>query len=383
MTRNTAGLAGQLAAKPSKVIRPSQMGRFGLLAIVFLVTLGSWLTPDYSPPPRLPPASVALAGAAQSDMQLYIKIIARMEAGGSYYATVAAEHRAAGFPLKPFVTVRLPTLAWINTWLGPNLAIGVLAALIAAATAAWVPALELRQQVPPADKIAGKIAVGMMGLAMAVLLLSPFRHFHESWAAPLIALSIALQVRGFTVPAVIAGLCAVLIRELTLPFLLMMGGLALLDRNWRAAAGWAVAIGVAGLALTVHAHTLAAILLPDDLESQGWQGFGGWPFLVRAMQATTLLELFPAWVAKLVVPLSLFGWLMHRSAAALRVSGLMLGYALALLVFARDTNKYWAILLVPYLLAGLALVPGAVAAMLRPRVGARLNYSQIRFRGIS
>jgi hypothetical protein len=363
MTRNTAGLAGRLAATPGK-FSPPQMGRFALLAIMLLVTLGSWMTPDYSAPPRLPPVSVALPGAAQSDMQLYIKIIARTEAGGSYYEAVAAEHRAAGFPLKPFVTVRLPTLAWINVWLGPNLALGLLAAIVAAATAAWLPLLETRQQLAPRAKIADKIAVGLMGIAMAVLLLSPFLHFHESWAAPLIALSIALQVRGFTGPAIVAGLSAVLIRELTLPFLIMMGGLSLLDRNWREAAGWAMAICVAGLAFAVHAHTLAGILLPDDIESQGWQGLGGWPFLVRAVQATTLLELFPAWVAKLAVPLSLFGWLMHRSAAALRVSGLLLGYTLALLVFARDSNKYWAILLVPYVLAGLALVPGAVAELL-------------------
>jgi hypothetical protein len=82
---------------------------------------------------------------------------------------------------------------------------------------------------------------------------------------------------------------------------------------------------------------------------------GGWSFFLAAANNSSLLELLPVRVTAVVVPFSLFGWLAWRSAIALRVVGLMFGYATLLMLFARPDNIYWAILIEPFLLAGLSL----------------------------
>src|SRR5690606_29540631 len=45
------------------------------------------------------------------DSLLYRRIIEQVNAGQSYYPVVVDEHRQHRYPLRPFVTVRLPTLA--------------------------------------------------------------------------------------------------------------------------------------------------------------------------------------------------------------------------------------------------------------------------------
>src|SRR3546814_12079814 len=52
------------------------------------------------------------------DHALYARIAQRVAAGESYYTAAAAEHRSGHYPLRPFVTVRLPTLAHIVPPLG-------------------------------------------------------------------------------------------------------------------------------------------------------------------------------------------------------------------------------------------------------------------------
>src|SRR3546814_161898 len=62
--------------------------------------------------------------------------------------------------------------------------------------------------------------------------------FHEGWAALLIALSLALYRKDRWWPSVVLALLALMIRELALPFVLLMGGLALLSLNWREFFAW-------------------------------------------------------------------------------------------------------------------------------------------------
>ena len=58
-----------------------------------------------------PQPKVRASEAEQSDLDLYRDIIRRVGAGEAYYPVAADELRKGGYPLKPFVTFRLPTLA--------------------------------------------------------------------------------------------------------------------------------------------------------------------------------------------------------------------------------------------------------------------------------
>ena len=52
------------------------------------------------------------------DLALYDVAIARIEKGENYYHFIAEEHRKADYPGRPGLAVRLPTLAYLDAWLG-------------------------------------------------------------------------------------------------------------------------------------------------------------------------------------------------------------------------------------------------------------------------
>jgi hypothetical protein len=340
---------------------------FIVLALAMVASL--LLTPHTQPKPAaihvLPVPSVAAApvagpAAAMSDIILYQRITAAVANGESYYKAAAHHHRQNDFPLKPYVTVRPPTLAWLSAALGPQGTRLAMFALIGAVVMAWLGVL--RNAVP--SLLVRYAAFALLAESVLILGLNPFIHFHESWAALLIALALALRADRPAL-AITAGLLAVLLRELALPFLLIMAAAAALERRWPEVTGWALAVGLAAVAQLLHARAVAAVLLPADLSSQGWTGMGGWPFFLAATRNASLLELSPAWVAAIVLPLSVFGWLSWRSAIALRVTALLLCYALLLMGFARKDNIYWAVLIEPFLLAGLSFAAASLLQLAR------------------
>src|SRR3546814_3515006 len=83
--------------------------------------------------------------------------------------------------------------------------------------------------------------------------------FHEGWSALLIALSLALYRKDRWWPSVVLALLALLIRELALPFVLLMGGLALLSLNCRELFAWSAVTLICAIALWCHAHAVWSV----------------------------------------------------------------------------------------------------------------------------
>ena len=294
-----------------------------------------------------------------TDPALYQRVIDDVAAGQNYYDAVATEHRVGHFPLKPFVTVRLPTLALLSARLGPDVMRAMLVALIVMTVLAWRMALA-KQNVPRPIVYGSVIMIAGSG---AILALPVLGLFHESWAALLIALSLALR-RSINVAASVAlGLAALLVRETALPYALLMLALAAWDGRWREVAGWLSAILVFAAYLYLHALAVASVVKPDDLATQGWTGMGGWPLYLSTMAHSTPLAFLPQWVAAAVVPISLFGWAGWRSEIGLRGAGLLLGYGLMIALFARADTFYWGLLMTPLLLAGSVLAVPSLTAL--------------------
>jgi hypothetical protein len=331
-----------------------------VLATLVLLLIASLFSPSYVAPDQ-PPPQIAADGqpSGMSDTKLYKTIIARMSSGEGYYETMADEHRRHEFPLKPFITVRSPVLAWINASLGPTLTLGLFGLLIAATALSWMPLMAQMNRLG----FEGYLAFTAIVLSVMLLISGPFRFYHESWAAALIVISLGLWSQGRITLSVIAGLAAVLLRELAMPFLVMMAVLAAYDRRWSEAKAWSLGIGISCLAYWFHYQHVSALLLPGDLDSQGWSGRGGWPYLVATVKETSLMAFLPDWAIKLAIPLSLFGWMTCRSGVGLRITGLLLGYAAALMLFARDANMYWGILIMPLIVAGVAFAPAGIVVL--------------------
>src|SRR3546814_14202375 len=101
--------------------------------------------------------------------------------------------------------------------------------------------------------------------------------FHEGWAALLIALSLALYRKDRWWPSVVLALLALMIRELALPFVLLMGGLALASLNWREFFAWSAVTRSFAIALWFRAHAVWSVTTLSDqigrasCRERGWQ----------------------------------------------------------------------------------------------------------------
>jgi hypothetical protein len=290
------------------------------------------------------------------DLLLYNHIVTRVAAGDNYYRAAAEELRAGNYPLKPFVAFRLPTLALVAAWLGQP-ALQVLQYLMfAAMVAAWW----VRFDGAFTDNGRRLTAAMLAAAGVAVALSGKYLLLHEVWAGTLIALSLALHRPGRWGWSVATAALALAIRELALPFVLLMGTFALFRRGWREAAVWAAVILLFALAMSWHAGEVAKMVLPSDPASPGWATLGGWAGLLRTFHLTGPLRWAPMEVGAIAIVLALFGWASWKSQTGLAASLMYLGYGLSFMLFGRANNFYWGLMVTPAFLIGLAFLPQAL-----------------------
>ena len=319
----------------------------GLFAILAFAT---W-APEAAPAPKL------RASAAQpSDLQLYRDIIAGVQAGGGYYQVAAEAQRKGQYPLKPFYTFRLPTHATVYALFGERVMIVAIWLLCAGLMFVWW--MKLRSVLPLPLLGAAMILIGG---GLGGMLQPQTGLFHESWAALLLALMVAIRRPENPWPAIIVGGLALMIRELALPMILAMGGLALLEKRWREAAGWALIVVLFGIYMTLHAQWVSEVVLPSDPPSPGWSGLLGAQFALKSIAKVTFGIQMPDAVSAALLILSLFGWASVKTDWALRTTLLLLGYGALLALFARADTFYWALIPAPLAFVGLVFLPKALS----------------------
>lgn len=334
---------------------PRSQARIGIA--MFVLLLAACLTALGSPGPRPSAGSgsapnVAAADAAppgQTDLLLYQTIVDGVRSGSPYYSVAAETQRMGHYPLKPFFAIRLPTLAVVQAALSPVLANLLLLLLCVGTILAWVHRLR--------PETTGLVPLGIAGLLVVAGLyvnLDPsFAVFHEVWAGPLIALSLAVRRPGHWLPAVAFGLSAMLIRETALLYVAIMAGFAWVEGQRRETLGWLAAIAIFAVVLGVHAYAVALVTGPLDRVSQGWSGLEGFGFYVKLATISSGLDLVPQWLASLLLGTSLFGWIAWRDPTATRALAVFAAYAALIALLARSDNFYWALITTPLLLVGI------------------------------
>lgn len=362
-------------ARPSKPLWLTGPTRFaGLkrstarIALALLVVLlCASLTAIVSPGP--PPISHDPAQRTddQADVVLYESIVAGVRNGGDYYAVTAQSLRTGNYPLRPFVTFRLPTLATLQAALPPLVTILTLYLLTAAVMLAWFVRLRPAfARAPPLMIAIALLTGGMMAFVQPELV-----NFHEIWAGLLVALSLALRRRERWVEAVAFGLIAMLIRETAALYVGIMAVLAFAEGRRREAIGWGIAIAAFAVVVACHAHAVGLVVRPLDPASPGWAGMLGFGFFVKTMSLSTALLLAPTWFAALLVALTLFGWAAWNDDLALRAFTVFAGYAALLSLFGRTDTFYWGLMIAPTILVGLAFVPDALRDLITAAVDRR------------
>jgi len=335
----------------------------GLLVLLLLACLTALTVPD-------PAAVSGGSGASQSDqtdLMVYEKIVAGVKGGGDYYTVATDTLRAGGYPLRPFFTVRMPSLAVLQAALpawGPAALLYLLAAYVGLV---WV--LRLREALPRAVP---RIFAGVLLIGSMLAFLQPdLAAFHEIWAGLLIALSLGLRRPGRWVEAVALGLVAMLIRETAALYAVVMLAMAWLEGERREALGWFAALTLFAAALAAHAWAVTGVTGPLDPASPGWSGLLGFGFFVKAIALATALQLVPIAAAALIVGLCLFGWASWNDPLGLRMLVVFACYAALIGVFARLDTFYWALMVAPLFLVGLVFVPDGLRDLFRPSLDRR------------
>jgi hypothetical protein len=343
-----------------------------LFVLSALVPISRGLGRDFVP--SLIEGGPTKAKQRDDDLTVYDHVILRLQRGESYYPAVAAEHRLIGFPLTPGLAVRLPTLAWFYALIGEQgERIFAVLLLIAVLIVWW---RRLGQEPGANDRRV--LGVALIAFNAVLVLNVYFYRLHELPAGMLLAIAFGLHRPGKWFPAIVPAAAALAIRELALPFVLLLGAMALWRRDWRETAAWGLLALVFLIGLAVHLHLVAEQVRPGDYVSQSWfalRGLSGW---LEAMIFTTNLRYLPHYLAGPLVVLMLLGWAGWRSAAGNFGTLMFLGYGLAFMIAGRDENYYWGMMITPTLALGLMLAPMAAkslyeAAFARPGEQARIK----------
>jgi hypothetical protein len=301
------------------------------------------------------------SGDGYGDVDLYRETAARVAAGDNYYAAAIDAQLRHGYPTSPFMVVRLPTLTFVEAALGQ---VGTTVALIALAVLALL-AMAVRIDRAGVGRAEWLAAVGLLGANLALCALGPLAWFHDAWAGVLIVLAIALRSDRLWWASVGAGFAAVCVRELALPFLLVMVVLSWPRR--REALAWCGAVAAFACVYVLHALAVQAAQPANPAASNGWVGLGGWPFILASVATSSVLAVVPAVVGAILVPLALFGWLF--APAALRAAPLACAAFIAcFMVVGRADNTYWGLLYTALLLTGLAFAPRGLVATVRAAI---------------
>lgn len=303
-----------------------------------------------------PPAAAPAVSPGAGDVALYNRIVTHVRGGESYYPAAIREAREHNYPVRPFFTVRLPTLAWFLAAWPSDLAGRISLMILAAVTlVAWARRLARLQM--PALRYGFALLCLTSGIVPAFMPMA--LPMHEVWAGLLIALSMTLRRPNRWVAAVAIGTLAALTRELAVAYLLAMLAIALKERRFGEAAGWISGIAVFALAMTVHAGQVHQLVTAADPASQGWLQAGGWHFVLDTAQWNLLLSAAPNWVKAVVLPLALLG--LTASPVDQRLLLTVAGYTAAFTLVGRADNFYWGLLIAPLWPIGLASAPTALA----------------------
>jgi len=321
------------------------------LALVILLATSAWCltaTP--------PPIKTAKKGG-YTDVRLYHDIASEVAKGKPYHLAAAELHRQHHYPLKPFVTMRPPTLVWLAAKIGWAGLQTIAYGLSFMAMLAWVMAFERR--LDWTERVLVAVAVGA---ACSVVVNQGLMALHEYWAGWFTGIALAFVVgwpRQWWLALVPAAL-GLMVRELALPFVLLALAFAIVERRGREAAAWAALIVAFAIGMAIHAHEVAAILRPGDLSSPGWNAGQGFSAFLKAVIYTSPLQDLPLNLALLAAMLPLFGWLALAGRGGLFAVLFVVGDAVMISAFSRADTFYWGAIMLPHYFVGFALLPRAI-----------------------
>jgi hypothetical protein len=290
------------------------------------------------------------------DLQVYRNIVTRVHGGESYYDAAGDELRSNGYPTASVFNWRPPAYAWLIGNLPAPVWGQVLLCGLALVT------LLLAYNAVQQD---GKV---WRAVAAVLLLLGVFQWCvdgdaflsQELWAGVLIALSVCAYALGWWEIGLGAGLAALFLRELAIPYCVIAAAFAWKEGRRKEALLWAVGFSLYALFLAYHVVQVNKHLTAADRSPASWVQFGGLFFILKTCRMNVFLFSLPAWVSAIYLPLALLGLFGWRGVTALRVSLTVAAYLAAFAIVGQPFNDYWGLLCAALLPFGIVWAPAAI-----------------------
>ena len=335
----------------------TRLPRWGAASVlVLLAALMVWSAFAGASPQMSGPTQIQTnAEPSDGDLVLYARISQRVAAGEPYYAVAMEEQRAGDYPTRPFVTVRLPTLAWLHSMIGVG---GVRMFCLALLLGSLVG---LHQRLPSILPVPERVsALFMLALGGAAVAAPLAGLLHEVLAGLLLTLAFTLYTPERWWPSLLVAGLALAVRELAAPFVLLWLTFAMAGKRWREVAALCSLLLIFAAGMYLHYHGVEMRRSIDDSASQGWNGMMGLALPLMALSRLTALLVFPAMLAAPLAILPLVGWLGLGGRMGLFAVLWFAGYFTAMALFARPENFYWVQLTLPAYMAGMAFAPRAI-----------------------
>jgi len=296
-----------------------------------------------------------------SDLRLYRRIVECVHAREDYYEAAGREMRAVGYPTGSIFNWRPPLYAWlIGSLPTPTWAQAILA-MIAVFTTLLAWTIMLRE----GGRI--RVAVGILPLIGAFSWCIDGDAFfsQELWAGTLVCLSIGAYARNRWQEGQAAGLFALFLRELAMPYCLMALFLAWRQQRRTEIAGWLIGLGLYGIYMALHVLSVRERILPEDRLPASWIQFGGAAFLLVTCRMNAYLFNLPLWASALYLPLALLGLVGWRGETGERLALTAGVYVAAFAIVGQPFNDYWGLITAPLLACGIAAAPEALYDLFR------------------
>lgn len=297
-----------------------------------------------------------------SDWHFYRRVVAAVRAGGNYYEVVPAELKKIDFQPFSVFNYRPPLYAWSLAALPEEYAQLLLGALALVTLLAAFAALQ--QEAGTMAACAGVLLLSS-GLLWCVVPLAIYAH--ELWTGMLMTLSVAAYGLGRRLPGMAAGLVALFLRELTLPYCLIAAFLAIRQRQRTEIVGWVIGFVLYAAYMTMHLRAVWQIMPAQTTRNTlEWLQFGGIPFLLSTTQMNFFLILFlPEWMTAVYLPLVLLGLSGWKGEMGTRTLLTVAAYTVGFSLVGQAVNGYWGMLDAPLMALGLLWLPAVARDLLK------------------
>ena len=306
------------------------------------------------------------------DVLLWQNVVDRMRQGQSYYSAMETAlrttHRDRGiYPLRPFWSFRLPTLACFMSMFPTNFIPMVLLALLAVTMVLFWSKL-LFESGGWISVIIGNI---LLSYSVICTVIPSAIVFHDVWACIFISLSIGLYSRSRAF-SVLFGLLALSLRIQVIPFIIVMGCFALFEKRSRESIIWFAALGAFMIYVAIHAYFVSKHVTDSD-PSKSWTAFGGWSFVLATTRWTLPGIVGLSFVSGALLPVSLLSLASWNNACARRAAATMLLYCISFMFMGNPDNNYWGLLYGPLWAIGVAFSPKMIRELCNSALGIYKN----------